>query len=119
VASCTNGVCGAGACLPGFDDCDGLDGNGCEEDLFSSQTDCGRCGHACGGSEMCLGGQCCGGLPAGTYQASCDFCTACDGLLSCICNDAAMNPVPTSIPLDPPCAGGYTNCNGVLLCNAC
>lgn len=119
IPNCETGLCGRGVCLPGFDDCDGQDVNGCEADLGADPSHCGRCGTACNSSDSCLAGRCCGALPSGTYQTSCSGCEACDGVLSCLCNDAAQNPTPASISLQPPCAAGYTNCNGVLLCDGC
>jgi hypothetical protein len=42
---CVNGTCDY-ACLPGYDDCDGLLTNGCEAALTTT-THCGRCGTNC------------------------------------------------------------------------
>jgi hypothetical protein len=69
--SCTH-VCGAAAhqipvcvsrtcyafCSPGFGDCDGVAGNGCEATLASDGANCGRCGHACGAGTTCAAGAC-------------------------------------------------------------
>ncbi|MFK7992267.1 MAG: MopE-related protein [Sandaracinaceae bacterium] len=46
-ASCDAGACSY-TCEPGFGDCDGMPGNGCEADL-SSLTDCGACFNSCAG----------------------------------------------------------------------
>jgi hypothetical protein len=79
--SCTGGTCGIGTCAPGFSDCDGLPGNGCEYDNAGFPTDpnnCGSCGAVCApahGSGHCAAGTCkitgcapgfsdCDGLPA-------------------------------------------------------
>ncbi len=119
IPDCQSGMCGLGACIPGFDDCDGQGANGCETDLSMAPAHCGSCGRACQGGDMCLGARCCGALPSGPFQTTCTNCEACDGVLSCLCQDGASNAVPTSIPLNPPCPAGYTNCNGVLLCDGC
>jgi hypothetical protein len=119
VRACAASSCVLGACEPGFEDCNGQLPDGCEAELGFDPLNCGRCGRACGGSETCELGACCVALPAGTYQASCVGCTACEGVLSCLCQDVTQALVPTSIPLDPPCPGGFTNCNGVLQCQGC
>lgn len=51
IASCAGGVC---TCEPGWDDCDGIPGNGCEAALGGDEAskNCGACGHDC------LGGKC-------------------------------------------------------------
>ncbi len=59
-ASCASGSCGVGVCDPGFGDCDGSPGNGCEVAL-DSLVDCGGCNVPCAranASESCAGGNC-------------------------------------------------------------
>ncbi len=112
---CVNSTCAMGVCQPGFDDCNANASDGCEVDVRTSQAHCGGCGQFC--NDTCVMGQCCGPLPAGSYQATCTGCEACNGVLSCLCNDGVLN-VPASTPLVP-CPGGFNNCNGVLQCNAC
>ena len=58
-------------------------------------------------------------LHMGQYQLTCTGCQACNGQLSCMCEDTMMIPRPAQIPLDPPCPGGFHNCNGNLQCSAC
>jgi hypothetical protein len=112
-------MCVPGPCLPGFANCNGDPTDGCEVQLAADNFSCGRCGHTCmPTTETCNLGRCCGALPAGSYQATCTGCEACDGTLSCQCQDSMGNPQPTSIQIVP-CPLGYTNCNGVLLCNGC
>ena len=41
---CNNGVC---QCLPGFADCNGLAGDGCEANIESDNSNCGGCGKVC------------------------------------------------------------------------
>lgn len=116
-SACTPMGCTRGPCQPGFADCDGMP-NGCEAELQVDSNNCGMCGRACFGSETCVFGRCCGPLPMGSYQASCSGCEACNGVLTCLCDDAMQNPQPASIPLGS-CGSNITNCNGVLLCNGC
>jgi hypothetical protein len=56
--SCMSSGCSfaASACVPGFADCNGQSGDGCETPVTTT-TDCGRCGHACGGA-ACINGAC-------------------------------------------------------------
>lgn len=43
-----DGECAIGACVPEYENCDGLARTGCEVDLDTSYDDCGRCGASCG-----------------------------------------------------------------------
>ncbi len=60
-ANATDAMCDGGACEqvcdPGFADCDGDAGNGCEADLSAPET-CGSCDHDCGAAGMCSFGYC-------------------------------------------------------------
>ena len=56
-ADCINGVCGLGACDPGFADCDNDPNTGCEKDVLSDPKNCGGCGITCG-SGTCQNGAC-------------------------------------------------------------
>jgi hypothetical protein len=55
---CTAGVCGYGACLPGFGDCDGTTANGCESTLATDPRHCGGCGMSCGLGDSCTASAC-------------------------------------------------------------
>jgi len=56
-ATCVSGICGLGACDPGYANCDGSDGTGCERATLTDPDNCGGCGLKCG-SGNCVGGQC-------------------------------------------------------------
>lgn len=58
-ASASSGTGGAGGsgCEPGYADCNGDDGDGCEAELAVSPIDCGRCGRGCRG-DACVDGAC-------------------------------------------------------------
>jgi hypothetical protein len=45
-------------CDPGFIDCDGDPGNGCEVDLMNDADNCGACGNACPSGYECSEGTC-------------------------------------------------------------
>jgi hypothetical protein len=57
--TCGGGSCN-GACATGFADCDGnRQSNGCEININSDNSNCGNCGHVCGGATPnCVGGIC-------------------------------------------------------------
>jgi hypothetical protein len=108
-----------GLCQPPFDDCDHQVGTGCEANLDLDALNCGHCGNPCNGQgQSCTLGRCCGPPPLGTYQGTCSNCTACDGVLSCLCNDGGGNQVPTSFSYRS-CSLDITNCSGVLKCAGC
>ncbi len=45
---CTSqGLCGIAICQEGFSDCDEVEQNGCEVDLFFDEENCGACGISC------------------------------------------------------------------------
>lgn len=56
--TCAVGVCTAGACLPGFGDCNGNRRDGCEVTLASDAANCGMCGNVCPAGRACSGGVC-------------------------------------------------------------
>lgn len=60
-ASCVAGVCGVGACVAGFADCDHDARTGCEQDVAGAADNCGSCGHVCGlasAAAACVAGAC-------------------------------------------------------------
>jgi len=57
-AACVDSTCGLGACLSGFDDCDGLAENGCEVELATDGQHCGVCGNTCAPGTGCSNGTC-------------------------------------------------------------
>jgi hypothetical protein len=60
-ASCRDGVCRLGACMPGFDNCDSMPGNGCEARI-DTVDHCGACNRSCGtrarATTSCASGAC-------------------------------------------------------------
>ncbi len=60
-ADCVDSRCAMGACVDGFDDCDGLSENGCEAELATSLAHCGGCDRLCRfehGVALCDEGTC-------------------------------------------------------------
>ncbi len=71
---CFGGECFT-SCLMGFQDCDGVDANGCEVDTRTSQTNCGACGRVCSPSNatgVCMAGGRCAIGTCNTGFADCD-----------------------------------------------
>jgi hypothetical protein len=63
VTSCSAGGCVIVTCDPGYADCDGIVGNGCEINIQTNTSNCGVCGTDCGAlpnvnSTSCSGGSC-------------------------------------------------------------
>ena len=57
---CLGGACFT-SCVMGFQDCDGVDANGCEVDARVDARNCGACGRTCAPSNAagaCAGGRC-------------------------------------------------------------
>jgi alpha-tubulin suppressor-like RCC1 family protein len=56
--ACAAGDCGIGSCNPGYADCDGMAGNGCEAELARDTANCGACGNGCAPGTECVDGVC-------------------------------------------------------------
>ncbi|MBL8683386.1 MAG: hypothetical protein JNK05_29730 [Myxococcales bacterium] len=101
--TCALGMCGLGACLPGFDNCDGMVANGCESNLGTSNVHCGRCGNACTGGQSCVLGTC--QCPAGQ--------SLCGGVCTALATDARNCGACGRV-----CAAGQTCVAGSCQCPA-
>lgn len=53
---CSGGACTLGICKPGFANCDGLPGTGCETNVAADPRNCGFCGNRC--ANACINGVC-------------------------------------------------------------
>lgn len=70
-ATCATGLCEIAACDSGYDDCDGVAGDGCETRL-DTVDDCGGCGVECvSPNPLCSGGVCTA-IECSGPQADCD-----------------------------------------------
>ena len=56
VSACVVSLCHVVSCNAGYNDCDGVAGNGCEVDLRTDPANCGGCGVRCPG--VCTGARC-------------------------------------------------------------
>ena len=99
-ASCVAGECAVASCNTGFGDCDAIASNGCETDLTSSGTSCGRCGNACvpgaNASAACAGGAC---------RVTCD-----PGFADC--NGSAADGCEANLADAASCGSCATHCTG-------
>jgi hypothetical protein len=57
-AGCAGGACTVALCAPGFADCDGMSGNGCETGTSMNDANCGACGRVCAAGTACMAGAC-------------------------------------------------------------
>jgi hypothetical protein len=126
-AACSAGRCVVGQCTQGFADCDGDASNGCETNLNTTLSDCGRCGNACnveGGSAVCAAGVC-QRSACNMGRGDCDGNTAngCETELdsdprNCrVCGNACNVPNATAACIGGGCAvgtcnTGFGNCDG-------
>ena len=69
-------------CQPGFADCDGNAANGCENNLNTTPSNCGSCGHACSfahATALCTAGACAlGACDAGWGNCDGDASNGCE-----------------------------------------
>lgn len=113
---CAGDAC-VGACVPGFDDCDGdKRTNGCEVDLASNPQHCGGCGQACptppGAAATCVEGMC---------QAACTSGVDCNGDMSDGC-EANINTIQHCGACNAPCSTNHVvggTCGPTCIANIC
>ncbi len=73
LARCLGGACGV-TCAPGWGNCDGVAGNGCERRL-ATNTDCGACGRTCAlphAASACTAAGACAVAACDAGWANCD-----------------------------------------------
>lgn len=108
-AVCEQGTCGVGPCHPGWGDCDGVDGNGCETDLRTLEN-CAQCGKPCettGGEPTCVTGQCAvDTCDAGRADCNGDAADGCETDLGSLGNCGACNRLCSPPNAAGACVGG-------------
>jgi hypothetical protein len=125
-AACRAGAC-AFTCLPGFADCDGLPGNGCEVNTNTSASHCGACGRVCNlanADASCAAGTCqvlrcragfgdCNSNPVDGCEVSTttslDHCGACGN--ACV-GANSVQACRSGACAVTSCTGSFTNCDG-------
>ncbi len=118
--ACWNGVCGNGPCEAGLAECDGEASNGCEVDVRSDPTNCGKCHVACA-SNFCSGGTCttmdCAPGTADCNESEADHCetdlTTVDdcGMCGHSCNSTNGEAACNNGSCDIACDDGYGDCD--------
>jgi hypothetical protein len=110
--ACVAGACTISSCMPGFRDCNGLPGDGCEVNINTSLANCGGCGVACApanGSGTCSSGTCSiSGCSAGFYDIN---AMAIDG---CECQDTGGAPMCAAATAVNVAAGTSQSRSGTL-----
>lgn len=125
--SCAGGVCAILECLPGYANCAGGDGDGCETSL-ASVSNCGACGRTCGtvasGSMACRAGDCViGACDTGRADCNASIADGCETALGTTsdcssCGDACELAHATEICSAGACGisscdAGWGDCDGV------
>jgi hypothetical protein len=117
-ASCVMGACRIGACNAGYADCNMAATDGCEANLNADAANCGACGRACGGAQVCLAGSCVERCPSG--QTSCggactstafdpNHCGACGRACPIVPN--TLRACASGVCVPGVCAPGFADCN--------
>ncbi len=102
-AACVSGACTVGMCDAGYADCDGSVTNGCEVNTAVDESNCGTCGAACPGGQLCSAGVCLANCATGQ--------TGCAG----VCRDLATDNTNCGA-CGRACAGGTFCVAGACVC---
>ncbi len=134
-ATCASGSCQIASCnLPNWDDCDSVDGNGCEASLTRDVT-CGACSTSCSSPETCGGGgtpRTCGCTPSpncsgrncGTVSDNCGGTASCGSCTSPeTCGGGGTTGICGCTP-SPDCTGMNCGmvadgCGSMVSCGSC
>ncbi|MDQ3035001.1 MAG: hypothetical protein M3Y87_21520 [Myxococcota bacterium] len=128
---CSSGACRIAACIPGWGDCNGSAGDGCETRL-DSVTHCGACGNTCslaGATEQCAGGTCavlacepmlddCDGTAANGCETRLDTLSTCGACGTTCALANATETCSTGSCAIVACAAGWSDCDG-MQANGC
>jgi len=112
VPECSFGACKLAVCAAGYADCNSKPDDGCEVNIYTDTKNCGRCGAACPGAQVCINGEC-----------TCKQCKFPNAKTTCDKNNACVFDT---------CLPGFADCNKMLAdgcevniqydagnCNAC
>lgn len=119
--ACVNGACVLAGCAPGFSNCDGAPGNGCEvadASFASDPANCGGCGQVCAPAHAkgaCANAACTVGACDPGY-ADCNALAAdgCEYATANFANDAA-----NCGGCGKACANGFVCSGGVCVADVC
>jgi hypothetical protein len=120
--ACEDGDCAIASCDPGWEDCNGAPGDGCEANLQSSSDTCGQCDIACPAPLSCQAGECVLVCDPGLGDCNDDPADGCETPLSSLqhCGGCDM---PCDLPNATPicsagtcqieiCDPGFDDCDG-------
>jgi hypothetical protein len=105
--ACTGGQCAIGSCTPGYANCDGVVGDGCNVQLATDVNNCGSCMNACPTPANGV---------AGCAASACTLASCNTGFANCDGN--AANGCEKSVLTDPMNCGGCGLVCGSGTCNA-
>ena len=133
ITSCGTGTCTIATCAPGFADCQGGVGNGCETAIATDTANCGGCGHVCpggNGTPTCTSGAC--GIACFNGFRDCDgnANNGCEALIAAdpnncgACNNrCSANNVAGQLcgggQCNGQCRNGFADCNGNMQVDGC
>jgi len=116
---CTNGSCGFN-CNAGFQNCNGIPGDGCETNITSNPQNCSSCGNVCPGfgqataNVSCSGAACTFSCQGENYDTDNNPGNGCEQLDSPQNNHGTGSPgVPTNLGSHD-CTDGTISWNGVV-----
>jgi hypothetical protein len=126
--TCTKGVCGHGACDPGYADCNGVAADGCETNL-AANPNCGVCGRTCDvNTTLCSPSPSpvyvCAGTGCGPGLATCPTGGSCGTAITTVTNCGGCGITCSNIHIPTPtcvtgvcggtCAAGFADCDNTL-----
>jgi hypothetical protein len=127
VSTCQNGACVITSCIAGYGNCNGNSADGCEQDLSTSNNNCGLCGNVCPNRANAIGqcsnsmcgitcnagyGDCNGNSADGceiNLMTSTNHCGACANVCPIRANSVAQC---SNSVCGFTCNAGYGDCNG-------
>jgi len=126
--TCVTGTCEVSSCNPGYADCNGNPGDGCEINTNTDVNNCGACGVVCNlpnATEVCVSGTCqiascssgyqdCNSLPADGCEINTNSDVNNCGGCGTVCNlPNASETCSGGTCQIASCNAGYENCNSL------
>src|SRR5262249_55819921 len=117
VPSCAAGRCQVRQCATGFGDCDANPATGCEANLNTSNTHCGRCNAPCAAGQFCVTGTCLTACPMSLTACGASCVNTTTDVAHCgRCNNPCPAPPNAAAACRASactfdCAAGYADCN--------
>jgi hypothetical protein len=112
IPQCASGMCQVGSCNTGYDDCDRVPSNGCEEPLTSSVAHCGSCATACTnahGTTSCMASTCVPSCSTGFADCDGDPKNGCETALDTVSDCGMCGKTCPANGGTPICTAGVCN----------